>query len=69
VPVTLANEAEFDRWFNQIHVPEVSGLPGVAAVRRFTTAAQLLPLTWLRFGTRLYMSSMTSTSHFSVAIH
>lgn len=42
-PSSPDDEAAFNQWFDEVHVPEVSRLSGVAAVRRFTAVAQMLP--------------------------
>ncbi|MWA04867.1 hypothetical protein F8568_031765 [Actinomadura sp. LD22] len=34
-PVSPEREAEFDKWYSETHVPDVTAIPGVLSVRRF----------------------------------
>jgi hypothetical protein len=41
-PTTPAQEAEYNEWYNKIHIPDVLNVPGFVAAQRFTLAdAQL----------------------------
>jgi hypothetical protein len=43
-PNGSAMEAEYNEWYDNTHVPEVTGVPGVVSARRFTLSdAQLTP--------------------------
>jgi hypothetical protein len=39
-----ADDAEFNRWYDEVHIPQISGLPGFLAARRFKASDfQALP--------------------------
>lgn len=41
-PTTPGQEAEYNEWYNKIHIPDVLNVPGFVAAQRFTLAdAQL----------------------------
>jgi|SRR5271167_2835771 len=35
---TAGNETEFNRWYNEQHIPDVLNVPGLVAAQRFTLA-------------------------------
>jgi hypothetical protein len=37
-PTTPAQEAEYNEWYNKIHIPDVLNVPGFVAAQRFTLA-------------------------------
>ena len=34
-PVTAEREHEYNKWYDETHVPELCGLPGIVSARRF----------------------------------
>jgi hypothetical protein len=44
-PVSAAREDEFNRWYNEVHGSEVTGLPGFASMTRYKVKAQVVPPT------------------------
>jgi hypothetical protein len=42
-PASPAREAEFNRWYDTVHGPEVTGLKGFAAMTRYRATAQAVP--------------------------
>ncbi|HVB79538.1 MAG TPA: hypothetical protein VNE82_06240 [Candidatus Binataceae bacterium] len=37
-PTTAAQEAEYNEWYNKIHIPDVLNVPGFVAAQRFKLA-------------------------------
>jgi hypothetical protein len=37
-PVAGSNDAEFNRWYDERHIPDVLNVPGIVAARRFEAA-------------------------------
>ncbi len=35
---TAGNEVEYNRWYNERHIPDVLNVPGIVAAQRFTLA-------------------------------
>jgi hypothetical protein len=42
-PVSAAREAEFNKWYNEVHIPELVGLPGFESATRYRVSSQGLP--------------------------
>lgn len=43
-PVSAEQEAEFNHWYDNIHVPEILAAPSVHKATRYKVAAQTLPM-------------------------
>ena len=42
-PISAAREAEFNKWYNEVHIPELVGFAGFESATRYRVSAQGLP--------------------------
>jgi len=38
-PADASREAEYNRWYDEVHLPEVCSIPGIVSARRFSLSA------------------------------
>jgi hypothetical protein len=40
-PISAEHEAEFNAWYNEVHIPEILAQPGFRSARRFKAVAKV----------------------------